>query len=121
MLIQNSDLIGKALNWAVAKCEGYIGPDNKITYDADLIYDVKSIKWLLFMYKPESDWEFGGPIIDNNSIELSGPVGYPKHAQIYTGGHIWIDADGPNYLVAAMRCYVASKLGNEIEIPDTFD
>lgn len=28
---------------------------------------------------------------------------------------------GPTPLIAAMRCYVASKLGEEVEIPDTLE
>ncbi len=28
--------------------------------------------------------------------------------------------EGPTLLVAAMRCYVASKLGAEIEVPDSW-
>jgi hypothetical protein len=29
-----------------------------------------------------------------------------------------IQTDGPTPLIAAMRCYVASKLGDEIDIPE---
>lgn len=29
-----------------------------------------------------------------------------------------LDWDGPTPLVAAMRCLVASRLGDEVEIPD---
>jgi len=29
-----------------------------------------------------------------------------------------IDECGPTPLIAAMRCYVASKLGDEVEIPE---
>lgn len=28
------------------------------------------------------------------------------------------DAEGPTPLIAAMRCYVASKLGDEVDIPE---
>jgi hypothetical protein len=33
---------------------------------------------------------------------------------------IWADEDyeGPTPLIAAMRCYVASQLGDEVEVPD---
>ena len=32
-----------------------------------------------------------------------------------TGGHL---LSGPTIFIAALRCYVASKLGDEVEIPD---
>ena len=35
-------------------------------------------------------------------------------------GYIWEDTEsfGPTPLIAAMRCYVTSKLGDEVEIPE---
>jgi len=30
----------------------------------------------------------------------------------------WTNASGPTPLIAAMRCFVASKVGDEVEIPD---
>ena len=38
-------------------------------------------------------------------------------ASEYMGGGVWIDQHGPTPLIAAMRCYVTSKLGDEVEIP----
>ena len=69
-------------------------------------------------YSPYTDWAMCGPIIERENIEHSGSVGNPKHAQIYQGGYKWVDAYGPTFLIAAMRCYVASKFGDTIEIPE---
>ena len=30
----------------------------------------------------------------------------------------WKEAFGPTPLIAAMRCFVASKLGDEVEVPN---
>jgi hypothetical protein len=30
---------------------------------------------------------------------------------------VW-EEDGPTQLVSAMRCYVGSKLGNEVDVPE---
>ena len=65
-------------------------------------------------YHPSTDWSQGGPIIERERIELKGD-----------GGTDWLASHnnesvefGPTPLIAAMRCLVASKLGDEIEIPE---
>jgi hypothetical protein len=67
-----------------------------------------------FHFAPSTDWAQGGPIIERERIELRGD-----------GDEGWIAYDnlnptqkGPTPLIAAMRCYVASKLGEEVEVPD---
>jgi len=68
-------------------------------------------------YLPSTDWSQGGPIIERVRIEL-------RYDDITR--EIWAqpwDQDeyqqsGPTYLIAAMRCYVASKLGDEVEVPE---
>ena len=96
-----SELTGAALDWAVATCEGLdywepeIGPS-----------------------QPEysTDWAQGGPIIEREAI---------AHWPDEEGG--WFasanegrgkDFHGPTPLIAAMRCYVASVLGDEVEVPE---
>jgi hypothetical protein len=64
-----------------------------------------------------TDWSQGGPIIERECIDLQ-----------YQGGDVdvWaadiFDADcsvyGDTALVAAMRCYVVSKLGDEVDVPE---
>ena len=60
-----------------------------------------------------SEWDYGGPIIERERIELewSGSEWWAR---------IWADNDfkGSTPLIAAMRCYVASKLGEEVELPE---
>lgn len=69
-----------------------------------------------------SDWALGGPIIQHEKISLSSPRGFGWVAELWqekinpiTGHFTFSSGDTP--LIAAMRCYVASKLGGEIEIP----
>lgn len=64
-------------------------------------------------YKPSEDWAQGGSIIQRERIRLD-PRG------VWVAGH---DSSNDEYLgatplIAAMRCYVASKLGEEVEIPE---
>jgi hypothetical protein len=103
-----SELTGAALNWAVAKCAGLIsGNDFDIGFINESGFD------------PSEDWAQGGPIIEREKIGLK-----------YTGAAMefvaWVNGElstvhdhyGPTPLIAAMRCYVASKLGDEIELPE---
>ena len=60
-----------------------------------------------------SDWCFGGPIVVRERIEL-------EHDGAAWWARIKADEDytGPTPLIAAMRAYVASKMGDEIEMPE---
>ena len=119
MKIKTAELTGAALDWAVAECEGY-----------DCLFDDEvSGAWLvpqqgylhdekpLSKFNPTANWAQGGPIIERERIELrfdrSGRMTNPWNASTLermTGG--------PTPLMAAMRCYVASKLGDEIKVPE---
>jgi hypothetical protein len=102
--MKTSELTGAALDWAVAKCEGY---------QLDLVPEGS--------YTPSTDWAQGGPIIEREAITVS--EGSP------VAGLEWMACDrgsthiqhGPTYLIAAMRCYVASKLGDTVKIPEDFE
>ena len=103
--MKTSELSGPALDWAVAKCEG-------LTYwDDDRLCFANEPHGEDF--KPSTDWAQGGPIIEREKIELT-------HDGFEWWARIWADEDyeGPTPLIAAMRCYVASQLGDEVEVPD---
>jgi len=88
-----SELTGAALDWAVAKCK-----------DEDPRMDTPY----------STEWAFGGPIIEREGIELlCESLGF-RWVAIPQKGPEW---RGPTPLVAAMRCYVASKLGDTIDVP----
>lgn len=96
--MKTTDLQGAALDWAVAKAEGI-----------HLIVDFTQ-------YKPSTDWMQGGPIIAREWISTTN--GNDEWlAEIATDcADGYLSAIGPTPLVAAMRCYVASKLGDDVEI-----
>ena len=86
-----------ALDWAVAKCEGGT--------------------WCA-AYTPSTDWAQGGPIIEREAIQLT-PDEYTGTWSAYmTNEGEPYEGTGQTPLIAAMRCYVASKLGDDIEIPE---
>ena len=101
MKIKTSELTGAALDWAVAKCEGAINGN-----DLDIGFILEG------GYSPSTDWAQGGPIIEREGIAIF--IEYPKDWGA-TDGNYRKAGDTP--LIAAMRCYVASKLGDEVEIP----
>lgn len=113
--MKTSELTGTALDWAVAKCEGA---------GAALVNTHSRGEVLLLSdhtmgcdagdhFKPSTDWMQGGPIIEREGINLWNES-YEWEASLYGKHIVW----GDTLLVAAMRCYVASKLGDEVEIPE---
>ena len=105
--MKTSELTGAALDWAVAKCEGHT--DSK---DFAWYYDRRNT------FNFSTDWSQGGPIIEREQI----------NTRVSTVGGEWVGftdngwgvegwSTGPTPLIAAMRCYVASKLGDEIDLP----
>jgi hypothetical protein len=105
--MNTSELTGAALDWAVAQIESGAGPDKA------------EKQWRYFgrVFHPSTDWAQGGPIIEREAMCISRTN---KTNEVpwaaYIDGHYWVD--GPTPLVAAMRCYVASKLGNTVDIPE---
>jgi hypothetical protein len=102
--MKTSELTGAALDWAVAICEHNVGwePEGE---DRDYY---------------STDWSQGGPIIEREGVTLTQYDDYPNwSATLYaTDYNEHTRATGPTPLIAAMRCYVASKLGDEVEIPE---
>lgn len=107
--MKTSELTGPALDWAVAMAENWAGAD--------------------FEFKPYStNWTQGGPIIERERIKVAPNLGDTWHGQIrHETSHPlvehkvlagWTNKHGPTPLIAAMRCYVASKLGDEVEVPE---
>ena len=105
-----SELTGAALDWAVAKCEGM---------DTAMLNDFDDGAWLYGQRKYSTDWAQGGPIIEREKIcfGISTVEGWKAARWDLDFGNESIRF-GPTPLSAAMRCYVASKLGDAVEIPE---
>ena len=105
--MKTDELTGAALDWAVAKCEGVINGD-----DLDIGFILER------GYTPSTDWAQGGAIIEREAIQLT-PDEYTGTWSAYmTNEGEPYEGTGQTPLIAAMRCYVASKLGDDIEIPE---
>ena len=120
--MKTSELTGAALDWAVAKCEGRSIDYDGIAYWVDDAHGCAIIGpgWKVAGkpcgYSPSSNWSQGGPIIERMGIELhnaaDGSEDWVAH------GALQVYAFGPTPLIAAMRCYCISCLGDEVDIPE---
>jgi Protein of unknown function (DUF2591) len=91
-------------------CENFLLPEMKFSIYA----------WFgKFGPRYSTDWGQGGPIIERAQIavdfDASVEAGGPCAASIADLG--WY-ITGPTPLIAAMRCYVASKLGDTAKVPE---
>lgn len=118
MKIKTSELTGVALDWAVAKCEGV-----EVEYIDDSITRCLLIKPSgSGIFTPSTNWAQGGPLIEREWLDVTPWPNETDESQRWqcvqydTVGYV--SAFGETPLVAAMRCYVASKLGDEIDVPE---
>lgn len=112
--MKTSELTGTALDYAVAVANG-----------TDHLFDGHEVGRLHY----STDWPQGGPIIEREHINLwsTASAHFPQEPKTWEaekrhfGKHHKAGrnyASGPTALIAAMRCFVASKLGDEVEIPE---
>lgn len=73
--------------------------------------------WQGRSYRPSTDWSQGGPIIEREKIKTDPRAG-SWTATIWNEAMTQNPAFGPTPLIAAMRCFVASKLGDTVEVPE---
>ena len=96
MKVKTSELQGAALDWAVAECEQFVEDE----------------------FEPSENWADGGPIIEREQLNLSCLGNNKWEVWPNYGMNDTTYCKGPTPLIAAMRCYVASKLGDEVDMPD---
>jgi hypothetical protein len=115
--INVSEASGQALDWLVARCEG----------KRPSMFIFAQTGALAPAHNYSTDWAHGGVIVDREGITV-GPY-YEKSKRIPNAWSAYIgwdsvehdplhESDGPTPLIAAMRCFCVSKLGNVVEVPD---
>ncbi len=103
MKIKVSEATIPQLNWMVASIA-----DKHVT-TGDIVWG---------NYSPSTDWAQGGPIIKRECITLRSPTNQLTMFWVASIGQDQHRRFNHDPLIAAMQCYVASKLGNEVEVPD---
>lgn len=121
--VKVSEASGRVLAWLVAEAEGL----KTIMFEKNVaVMFPGAPRYVPFL--PHTDWAHGGPIIErkgiglfcNRTMEIGArfkpdagsdwrAFAFNKHHEHYFG---------PTLLIAAMRCYVTSELGKEVEVPD---
>jgi hypothetical protein len=104
MKIKTSELTGTTLDWAVNQIEECCDDPHTPPFS--------------------TSWAQAGPIIERERMTIE----WLKHDEVNSALDVWLatriegssiwEALGPTPLVAAMRAFVASQLGDEIEIPE---
>lgn len=116
--MKTSDLTGAALDWAVAKCEGVRLSGASLSYQVETHGTVSRGS---APYAPSQDWGIAGPIIEREWLDVTPwPNESEESYRWQCRQHDSIDtcAFGQTPLVAAMRCHVASKMGDVVEVPN---
>lgn len=118
--MKTSELTGPALDWAVAKCDGHEWRCPWLLEKEGLAAWVGYERaWGNPTPAYSTDWAQGGPIIERERIAIQ-PMGAQWVAGVASNpgrGTSSRSGYGPTPLVAATRCFVASKLGDEIDVP----
>lgn len=117
--MKTSELTGAALDWAVAKCEG-VGVLVCLPNDYPHILRRKSNIGINF--NPSTDWSQCGPIIEREELCFM-PILEDDDSTSWAADKRIYDLFDQNFtgqtpLIAAMRCYVATKLGDEVDVPE---
>lgn len=125
MRVKTSELIDAALDWATGVAGGTPGlhvvnkPGKVCVYGTLQMPSGELLDWPV---QPSTNWSQGGPIINNIKgfifkqwLESKPESCCEAHIHNYDGD--WIEF-GPTPLIAAMRCFVSSKLGDEVDVPE---
>ncbi len=127
MKVRTSELTGPALDWAVAQV---VHADLQRTYGEPVfdpktkrIYQTQGLRQIGVNYSPSTNWAQGGLLIEQEGISL-------RYLPITDDPFRWVATEkpsmkhpkpqgvyGPTPLIAAMRCFVASNLGDTVEVP----
>ena len=113
--IKVADAVGPTLDWMVWNATGGAAAYPKTASGKTFLklWRSNSAKYI----HPSTDWSQGGPIIERECIAtytMPGEVGGRWRAERWGSCH----QRGPTPLIAAMRCYIARKLGYVVEVPE---
>ena len=111
MEIKTSELQGAALDWAVGEAQGLA-----VVASFGTLWRTE--------FAPSIRWAQGGEIIEREKIGVWWATHYVDDEGQEYGNHWYAETaegfvgDGSTPLIAAMRCYVASKFGDKVNVPE---
>ena len=107
-------LNGPKLDWAVAKA---LNIEVLVFAGRYVVLKPEGQVYSCEVFAPSTNWAQGGPITEREGIYIwpdATNTGYLAFTR--AAGKLQHRCAGPTPLVAAMRCFVAMKLGEEVEI-----
>ena len=134
-MVRTSDLIGVALDYAVAEAIGWIEP----VFGVGAVRYVPEDKYLMMcqpdpnepdytsephhfnhykQWSPSRLWSQGGPLIESVQVEMARCSLSEWRAMAAGSTNVSSVFFGPTPLIAACRAIVASELGDTVDIPD---
>lgn len=121
MKIKTSEATELQLDWLVAEALGNLRAVR--VFGGDISYQPFAEPHIRKYWRPSTDWSQGGPIVEREKIGITyhderDEWEVPNWGAWPTQTDDRQEVMGETALIAAMRCYVASKLGDEVEIPD---
>ena len=124
MLIKVSEASGVVLDWMVAKCEGV----NPYMRHGRLVWMPRGVLFGIIRKDPQpvaysTDPSQSFPIIDREQIATTTQHGC-RGMELWMASLVLPNDNGviiqwgPTMPIAAMRCFVASKMGEEVDVPE---
>ena len=122
MKINTDQLIGSALDWAVGHANGWITYPTDSIERGSVFHTDSSVAPFgrtidVAEWKPSTNPAQAWPIIERERLNFL-DNGDSISAYYSRGRTVCQRWNGPTHLVAAMRCYIASKLGDEVDVPN---
>lgn len=124
--VKTQDLSGAALDWAVAKAEGFepmIFPMSRMEVAVSEgrhpngSFSARGCNY-------STDWSQGGPLIEKYRVSFAtmgtGPEDEDGNEPVVaiTSGLNYKACNGKTHLIAACRAIVAARLGDEVDVPE---
>ena len=133
------------MDWAVVQCVGSKHGDGVFSPTTKRVYKSEGLRQIGVNWNPSKNWDQAGPLIEENCITVDcvegeyssrlrgyktywvADIGKQCAETVYgSQGDDWGESyqisgfsiKGDTPLIAAMRCLVQVKLGDEVEIPE---
>ena len=126
--VKTAELIGPALDWAVAMAEGAKPErpqDGQVSFGGvHMLCGVRKHRLRgEYDYSPSTDWSQGGELIEKYAVKIehfpSETIASKANARIAMRSSGYLQAQsGPTPLVALCRAIVAAKLGDAVSVPE---
>lgn len=111
--VKTAELVGPALDWAVAEAAGWVEAKTVTVHaPSKTYYLIRSLSGLLL--SPSTNWSLCGPLIATHRVSVI-------YSDETCDPCAWTDSTAPWHgstpLIAACRAIVAAKLGDVVSVP----